>query len=63
MMHRGAGPSLACFLALPFLSQGVRASDLFVPADHPTVQQAIDASISGDVICVDPGTYIENIAG
>ena len=32
-----------------------------VPDDHSTIQQAIDASIDGQQICVSPGTYIENL--
>ncbi len=32
-----------------------------VPADHPTIQSAIDASEDGNLILVAPGTYVENI--
>ncbi len=32
-----------------------------VPADHPTIQQAINASVNGDTVLVAPGTYFENI--
>ncbi|MFH2000293.1 MAG: choice-of-anchor Q domain-containing protein [Planctomycetota bacterium] len=32
-----------------------------VPDDHPTLQQAINAAASGDVIEVAAGTYVENI--
>ena len=32
-----------------------------VPADHPTIQQAITASVNGDTVLVAPGTYVENI--
>src|SRR5262245_10960853 len=32
-----------------------------VPVDFPTIQQAINASSSGDVIIVAPGVYPENI--
>lgn len=32
-----------------------------VPADHPTIQQAINASVDGDTVLVAPGTYTENI--
>lgn len=32
-----------------------------VPADHPTIQAAINAASSGDIIVVSAGTYTENI--
>lgn len=37
------------------------ACDLRVPQDHPSIQDAIDASVDGDVVCVDPGTWTETI--
>ncbi len=33
----------------------------WIPADHATVQAAIQAATDGDLICVDAGTYSENI--
>ncbi len=35
--------------------------DLAVPGDYGSIQDAIDASTSGGVICVDVGTYNENL--
>jgi predicted outer membrane repeat protein len=32
-----------------------------IPADYPTIQQGIDASVDGDTVLVLPGTYVENI--
>ena len=32
-----------------------------IPDDQPTIQQGIDASVNGDTVLVQPGTYVENI--
>ena len=40
---------------------GVQAPELWVPLDYPSVQGAIDVSLDGDAICVEPGTYVEHI--
>ena len=37
------------------------AATIHVPADQPTIQQAINASSNGDLILVSPGTYFEHI--
>ena len=37
------------------------ADTLEVPKDHPTIQSAIDASVTGDVVMVSPGNYLEAI--
>lgn len=34
---------------------------IHVPGDYPTIQSAIDASITGDFVLVEPGSYFENI--
>lgn len=37
------------------------ARDIAVPADHPTIQQAIDRAEPGDNVLVSPGTYRETV--
>jgi beta propeller repeat protein/parallel beta-helix repeat protein len=37
------------------------AETRLVPTDYTTIQQAINDSNDGDVVIVDPGTYLENI--
>jgi len=34
---------------------------IHVPGDQPTIQAAIDVAVNGDVVAVDPGTYVENL--
>ena len=49
-------------LAIIFsIAVAIHASIIEVPADYPTIQQAIDASMSADLVLVAPGTYVENI--
>ena len=45
-------------LLLPVASQ---AATIRVPADAPTIQQAIDLAAAGDTVLVSPGTYVETI--
>ena len=54
--------SLFPLVLFPLLITGpLFADNLHVPADHPTIQAAIDASKPGDLITVAPGTYKERI--
>jgi len=35
--------------------------DVTVPTDQPTVQDGITDAADGEVVCVEPGTYVENV--
>jgi len=35
---------------------------IFVPGDYTTIDEAIAVASGGEEICVDPGTYVENLA-
>jgi hypothetical protein len=40
---------------------GYGQDTVYVPQDYPTIQQGIEAAVSGNVVLVDTGTYLENI--
>jgi hypothetical protein len=56
-MSRLVALGLLLFAASP----AAAATTLHVPADHPTIQAAINAATNGDTIIVSDGTYVENI--
>ena len=60
-MHvRAARPcSLAILLAL--VAAPAMSAVRNVPADYPTIQQALNASTTGDDVLVAPGTYMERL--
>ncbi len=39
----------------------MQAKIIKVPADHGTIQAAVNASVHGDTVVVSPGTYFENV--
>lgn len=53
---------VACLLALAFgIPTASLAATIHVPADQPTIQQAINSAANGDIVVVAPGTYFETI--
>ena len=49
------------FLPIVFAASPLKAQILWVPDNQPTIQAAINAAATDDVIYVRPGTYSENI--
>lgn len=49
---------LGCMIYLPIRGT---AAELLVPADFPTIQSALNAAASGDVVRVSPGIYTESL--
>ncbi len=42
-------------------SAAAKQCDISVPDDESTIQDAVDASSGGETICIEPGTYVEEV--
>jgi hypothetical protein len=38
-----------------------QANTIRIPQDYPTIQAGVNAAVTGDVVLVSPGTYLENV--
>ena len=54
-------PVLITSLSLLMFAGVVNAGTITIPDDFPTVQEGIDAAVSGDTVFVRPGQYRENL--
>jgi sugar lactone lactonase YvrE len=52
---------LLSILTLTFFVYTLAGDTLKVPSEYASIQEAINASINGDIVLVAPGTYFENI--
>ena len=53
--------SLSVILVLLGTTCFLLADTVNVPGDYPTIQEAIDGAVNGDLVQVSPGIYFENI--
>lgn len=48
-------------LSILLLAGAANADTITIPDDYPTVQEGVDAAVTGDTIIVRPGVYRENV--
>jgi len=53
--------SILISISIHLISIVLLSDTIHVPADYPTIQEAINTSVNGDTVLVAPGTYVENI--
>lgn len=61
MLHQQILLRVGSVVWLALLALDASATTIEVPADQPTIQQAIDAASPGDTVLVSPGTYFEHL--
>jgi parallel beta-helix repeat protein/predicted outer membrane repeat protein len=60
-MRRYTMKAAFILIGILFISTVAFSATIYVPDHYPTIQAAINASVSGDTVIVRPGTYVENI--
>ena len=61
MSYRFRVSAVLCVSLVVLYASDLSADTLNVPADHATIQAAIDAASDGDEVIVAPGAYVETI--
>lgn len=51
----------AAMVLLTVTAAPTPAATIVVPADQPTIQAAVDAASAGDLVLVEPGSYLETV--
>ena len=54
--------TLFCFISILASTNYVFGTDIFVPTDYQSINEAFNAANDGDHIYVQPGVYYENVS-